>query len=146
MNKKACSSSFVLLSLEMCAYFSSLLRERLTWKGDYPLFKLFPTTLSLWGKAVLYPFDNKESQEFIILDHFAQNQGLHRSIFDYFTRCRKLVPIGRLAFTVEGGGKLRMFAIGNYVRQRLIKPLHDWAMKVLASIPNDGTYDQGAPL
>lgn len=37
---------------------------------------------------------------------------------------------GRLACAVEGGGKRRFFIIGNYVKQRLLKPYHDWAMSV----------------
>ncbi|KAL5129452.1 putative mitochondrial protein (mitochondrion) [Glycine soja] len=35
---------------------------------------------------------------------------------------------GRLAQSTDSGaGKRRIFAIGNYVNQRLLKPLHDWA-------------------
>lgn len=33
---------------------------------------------------------------------------------------------GRLGQSIEGGGKRRIFAIGNYVNQRLLKPVHDW--------------------
>lgn len=57
-----------------------------------------------------------------------------------------IVPQARLASVVEGGGKRRLFIIGNDVRQRLLKPFHDWAMKVLRSIPQDGTYEQDKPL
>ena len=45
---------------------------------------------------------------------------------------------------VVGGG--RLFIIGNYVKQCLLKPYHDWAMRVLRRLPNDGTYNQTAPL
>jgi len=39
---------------------------------------------------------------------------------------------GRLAQSTDSGaGKRRIFAIGNYVNQRLLKPLHDWLMKAL---------------
>ena len=47
---------------------------------------------------------------------------------------------GRLGQSVEGGGKRRIFAIGNYVNQRLLKPVHDWLMSVLRLIPMDGTF------
>jgi hypothetical protein len=58
-----------------------------------------------------------------------------------------LAPIcGRLGSSVEGGGKRRIFAIGNYVNQRLLKPVHDWLMEVLKMIPMDGTFDQEKPL
>nr|WJJ80270.1 RNA-dependent RNA polymerase [Cannabis sativa mitovirus 1] len=53
---------------------------------------------------------------------------------------------GRIAQSVEGGGKRRLFGIGNYVKQRLLQPVHDWAMQVLSRIPMDGTFDQSAPI
>ena len=53
---------------------------------------------------------------------------------------------GRICGTVEGAGKRRIFAIGNYLKQRLLRPVHDWAMQVLSRIPNDGTFDQEAPI
>lgn len=56
-----------------------------------------------------------------------------------------LVP-GRLAGVIEGAGKRRLFAIGNYIKQRLLKPVHDWAAAVLKRIPMDGTFAQTAPL
>ena len=51
--------------------------------------------------------------------------------------------VGRLACSVEGAGKRRIFAIGNYVNQRLLRPIHDWLMTVLRA---DGTFDQTKPL
>jgi hypothetical protein len=45
---------------------------------------------------------------------------------------------GRLGFTVEGAGKLRIFAIPNAVKQSILRPAHDWCMKVLRLIPMDG--------
>lgn len=53
---------------------------------------------------------------------------------------------GRLSAVVEGAGKRRVFAIGNYVRQSLLRPVHDWAMNVLKRIPMDGTFDQEKPI
>jgi len=53
---------------------------------------------------------------------------------------------GRLGQSIEGGGKRRIFAIGNYVNQRLLKPVHDWLMAVLRRIPTDGTFNQEQPL
>ncbi|KAL4292943.1 hypothetical protein AHAS_Ahas18G0078600 [Arachis hypogaea] len=60
------------------------------------------------------------------------------SPFDY-----GIPPVtGRLGQTIEGGGKRRIFAMGNYVNlnQRLLKPVHDWLMQVLRRIPMDGTF------
>ncbi|KAL6957513.1 hypothetical protein U1Q18_052853 [Sarracenia purpurea var. burkii] len=45
---------------------------------------------------------------------------------------------------MRGGG--RIFAIGNYMNQRLLKPFHDWLMTVLRQIPMDGTFNQRKPL
>ncbi|XP_061368164.1 uncharacterized mitochondrial protein AtMg01410 [Gastrolobium bilobum] len=49
----------------------------------------------------------------------------------------------KLGCTCEGAGKRRIFAIGNYVNQRLLKPIHHWFAEVLRRIPMD---DQTAPL
>lgn len=46
----------------------------------------------------------------------------------------------------EGGGKRRLFAIGNYINQRLLRSYHDWLMAVLRRIPCDGTFNQEAGL
>ena len=54
--------------------------------------------------------------------------------------------MGRLGQSIEGGGKRRIFAIGNYVNQRLLKPVHDWLMSVLRHLPMDGTFNQTLPL
>jgi len=43
--------------------------------------------------------------------------------------------VGRLCSLVEGGGKRRIIAIGNYINQRLLRPVHDWLMQVLSHIP-----------
>lgn len=53
---------------------------------------------------------------------------------------------GRLAFKCEGGGKTRIFAIPNALKQALIRPAHDWCMSVLRLIPMDGTFNQMRPL
>lgn len=62
-------------------------------------------------------------------------------------RAQKITSPGRLAFSTDAGdGKRRIFAIGNYVHQRLLRPLHDFIMRVLACLPTDGTFDQLRPL
>lgn len=53
---------------------------------------------------------------------------------------------GRLSQSTEAGaGKRRIFAIGNFVNQRVLKPLHDFLMDTLRSIPMDGTFHQLRP-
>lgn len=56
-----------------------------------------------------------------------------------------MLTTGRLASTAAGAGKRRLFVLGNYVKQRLLYPVHDWAMRILGRLPSDGTYDQGRP-
>lgn len=53
---------------------------------------------------------------------------------------------GRLGSSVEGRAKRRIFAIGNYVCQRLLKPVHEFLMDVLKRLPSDGTFNQTGPL
>ena len=47
---------------------------------------------------------------------------------------------------VEGAGKKRLFAIGSPLSQALVRPIHDWAMTVLARLRMDATYNQTQPL
>lgn len=47
---------------------------------------------------------------------------------------------------VEGAGKKRLFPIGSPLYQASVRPIHDWAMTVLARLKMDGTYNQTQPL
>lgn len=50
---------------------------------------------------------------------------------------------GRLSQSTEAGaGKRQIFAIGHFVNQRVLKPLHDFLMDTLRSIPMDGSSDR----
>lgn len=60
--------------------------------------------------------------------------------------CGREIHQGRLASVIVGGGKRRLFIIVSYFQQCILKPYHDWAMTVLRCIPNDGTFNQMAPL
>lgn len=51
---------------------------------------------------------------------------------------------GRLGQTIEQGTKRGLFAIGNYVNQRLLKPVHDLLMASYCA--TDGTFNQERPL
>ncbi|KAG6467645.1 hypothetical protein ZIOFF_074484 (mitochondrion) [Zingiber officinale] len=53
---------------------------------------------------------------------------------------------GRLAAVLSGGGKRRIFIIGNFIKQRLFRPIHDWSMEILRSLPCDGTFNQSKPI
>lgn len=54
--------------------------------------------------------------------------------------------LGKLAFLEEAAGKVRVVALVDILTQSILKPLHDWIFGVLRQIPQDGTFDQTAPL
>ncbi|KAI5659562.1 hypothetical protein M9H77_28355 [Catharanthus roseus] len=93
---------------------------------------------------VRYAFDpNNKMFSGASLDWF------ERRIGPYVPTSKQLgiyVDSGRLSCSCTGDGKRRVFAIGNYVNQRLLALVHDWLASVLRLIPMDGTFDQLAPL
>jgi len=50
--------------------------------------------------------------------------------------------VGKLSVKVEGGGKLRVFAILDSITQWLLQPLHQCIFDILKQIPSDATFDQ----
>ena len=100
----------------------------------------------LWSQRVLYPFDSNNTWfAHESLDLFEKQVG-HPS--SSLLGAYQGVPLvtGRLAQAIEGGGKRRIFAICNYIKQRLLHPVHIWAMTVLSSLKTDGTFNQERPL
>lgn len=65
---------------------------------------------------------------------------------NWWPKMRTRPENGRFGVKLEGAGKIRVFAIANPILQTLLRPLHDWCMKVLKLLPTDGTYDQLKPL
>lgn len=55
-------------------------------------------------------------------------------------------PLGRLSVVYDQAGKARIVAITNWWIQLSLKPLHDSIFEFLKSLPQDGTFDQTAPL
>lgn len=47
---------------------------------------------------------------------------------------------------LEPAGKTRVIALCDVLTQWSLKPLHDLIFKILAKIPQDGTFDQEAPI
>lgn len=54
--------------------------------------------------------------------------------------------LGRLVPLFEARGKVRIVAITDWWTQILLKPLHSAIFKILRTIPQDGTFDQMAPV
>jgi len=96
----------------------------------------------LWPQRIRYALDpNNKRFSGDDLDTFETLIGPRLSLFKTGF---PLIP-GRLASSLEGEGKRRIFAISNYVNQRLLLPVHEWAMRVLSSLSTDGTFDQLKP-
>lgn len=54
--------------------------------------------------------------------------------------------LGKLGFKLEAAGKVRVFAMVDCITQWLLRPLHDALFSILKLIPQDGTFDQHAPI
>jgi hypothetical protein len=54
--------------------------------------------------------------------------------------------IGKLGLKDEPAGKIRVFAMVDCFTQWAMKPLHDYLFAILRVIPQDGTFDQLAPI
>lgn len=93
----------------------------------------------LWTPGVRYPFSNE-----IKLSYRSEKD---TRIFVEKARAElPLIPLdeaespGRLAYTTDSGaGKRRVFAIGNFIFQRTLRPLNDFIMKVLRRIPMEAS-------
>lgn len=100
----------------------------------------------LWPFRVRYAFDeNKSPLTSEDMDEYEDNVASRMMSLEDLPECG-LDLDGRLCAAVEGGGKRRIFAIGNSVNQRLLRPVHVWLMKVLKTIPIGGTFHQERPL
>lgn len=98
----------------------------------------------LWYPRIRYAFDGHNA-------HFTAHDldWFKRRIGPSLPNCNNMgvyPECGRLGQSVEGGGKRRIFAIGNFINQRLLRPIHDWLMAVLRRLPCDGTFHQTRPL
>lgn len=99
----------------------------------------------MFVKRVFYPLDYKYTTQSCNQDLEYYEKALALGFTSLAQAYSNLHP-GRLASVIEGAGKRRIFAIGNYVKQRLLHPVHTWAMRVLSRLPCDGTFNQMAPI
>jgi len=56
------------------------------------------------------------------------------------------LKLGKLAEKLEPAGKVRVFAITDIWTQSALKPFHKFIFSILKNIPQDGTFDQYAPI
>nr|UJQ92612.1 MAG: putative RNA-dependent RNA polymerase [Mitoviridae sp.] len=107
-----------------------------------------PGILFKWG-TTLYPFDFGFNTRYAN-EALTFYEGRPGQVFDDLARAFDQQKVylfqGRLAQSLEGAGKRRLFVIGNYFKQRLLQPVHEWAMMVLRRLPTDGTFQQDRPI
>lgn len=101
--------------------------------------------LCLWPHRLRFALDPR-NEDFTIKDLNACEQSFapHLPVVD--GPAAKHFCFGRLGSSTEGRAKRRIFAIGNYVCQRLLRPVHEFLMAVLKKLPSDGTFNQMGPL
>lgn len=58
------------------------------------------------------------------------------------SKCSMVGWFGQFSLKEEAAGKLRIFAIVDSISQMMLLPLHDFMLKTLRMIPNDGTFNQ----
>jgi len=63
-----------------------------------------------------------------------------------FSSSQDSLKLGKLCLKQEAAGKVRVFAMVDAWTQSLLATLHDGVLKILSSIPQDGTYDQHKPV
>lgn len=101
--------------------------------------------LCLWPPRIRYPLDSRNTAYTNTdLDACENTFAPHLPTVD--GPAAKHFCFGRLGSSVEGRAKRRIFAIGNYVCQRLLYPVHEFLMTVLRRLPSDGTFHQVGPL
>jgi len=108
----------------------SLLSALLLWGRDPTLIK----SLKDWTRG---------TNSFMFNTWF--NQGLKH--VNYLIQDKQCIRNnGRLGFKEEAAGKLRVFAMLDIITQWAFKGLHKQIFEILRLIPQDGTFDQLAPV
>ncbi|DAB41745.1 RNA-dependent RNA polymerase [Oxybasis rubra mitovirus 1] len=142
VSTKVIPTIFTSLKYEI-ATFARYLRLIHSWEGVFS-----PGILFKWGHT-LFPFDTGYNTRYAN-EALTFYEGRPGQVFDdlacAFDRSGVDLLPGRLAQSLEGAGKRRLFVIGNYFKQRLLYPIHAWAMSVLRRIPMDGTFFQERPI
>lgn len=103
----------------------------------------------LWIKSTLWPFSYSWNTMVANTNLSTFESSKLPEVFSSIIEGMREVgftPPGRIAQVLDGAGKRRLFAIGNSIKQRLLRPVHDWAMSVLRTLPTDGTFDQMGPI
>lgn len=100
--------------------------------------------IMLWPQRTIFALDDSSSS------WFKDFESSSSELLDHLLVCEPAInsvsKFGRIGQSVEGRAKRRIFAIGNYVNQRLLRPIHDWLMENLRRLRMDGTFHQTKPL
>lgn len=101
--------------------------------------------LCLWPSRVRYALD-PNNPKYTNLDLDECERTFAPRLPNVEGPAKAYFSFGRLGSSTEGRAKRRIFAIGNYVCQRLLQPVHSFLMNVLRRLPSDGTFHQVKPL
>lgn len=88
----------------------------------------------------------------ILLDikHVFVFMNMFNRVYDMYLNVMKIATpwqrcLAKLSIKEEPG-KVRVFAMVDYITQVIMSPLHEFLFKILKSIPQDGTFNQSRPL
>ena len=54
--------------------------------------------------------------------------------------------LGRLSLKEEAAGKIRVFAISDFLTKTVMKPLSNYLFSIIRTFPTDGTFDHNSPI
>lgn len=99
----------------------------------------------LFGKRDVYPgavvLPNRSAGNSFVW-YSKQFSYLYRFVAVWLDTMRWQSQLGRMGMKVEEAGKNLFFPIGSPLYHALVRPIHDWAMTVLARLRMVGTYNQ----
>lgn len=94
--------------------------------------------LALWPQRVRYAYDRLNS--IYVNNDIDACEATFVPSLPASPEGRERPEMGRLGQAVEGRFHSRIFAIGNHINQRLLRPVHDWLLQILGRLPTDGTF------
>lgn len=124
---------------------SAMIRQAKAWVKDEVMFPLFNEWIRLLTPPQPRLVFTKGGLQDPPVVKFKQDL-LEQAEKGRITRAPENLVLGRLALKEEAAGKVRIFAIVDCWTQWMLHPLHQAIFALLRRIPQDGTFDQLAPV
>nr|UPW42151.1 MAG: putative RNA dependent RNA polymerase [Xinjiang mito-like virus 50] len=120
--------------------------DAFAWRNNLSLLKTFESFALLTNNKNVYQKLNDDIK-FINSKNLTLEQCKGtKEIGDNWRSSSDSLKLGKLCLKQEAAGKVRVFAMVDSWTQTLLGTLHDGLLKILSSIPQDGTYDQHKPV